>query len=423
MHHHKDKRIQELSEKQGQPGRHIKPLAMGIPVKSERPKIERIKPLLWSTLDDKGRHKVAAFYNAYCDGETFDEIIKEQVSMIKDSGLIDKLDIVYYATMGKKGENYTIANDKFKHVTHYGDKGSEVQTLSLLHQFCAASTDSKVLYFHNKGSYHNDSNNAELRQVLDCFNLNPSCIDALDTHDTCGWRISPMPHPHYPGNFWWATCKYITSLVDPLSSANNDTFIDVSSTLTECIGSQTRHFAEAWVGSSPSLHPADCMSSEVDNSYLYGYYIPKNLTQKFCPWMHNNSATNHTDYGISCTTASVMVNLTHFSDVIDHIQRSFDLHGCNNYHDVIRRSYLWYGQKPTTYIEWMAPLRRPLNVSENELYRYSHGKQIYVVKNGTLHAIPNMQTMLAFNLDASKAKPVHWHHLNSIPKGVDLPSV
>jgi hypothetical protein len=61
--------------------------------------------------------------------------------------------------------------------------------------------------------------------------LNPHCIEALDTYDTCGWRLSPLPHVHYPDNFWWATCKHINKVINPLAPINDQTFIEKSDQL------------------------------------------------------------------------------------------------------------------------------------------------------------------------------------------------
>ncbi len=75
-------------------------------------------------------------------------------------------------------------------------------TLSYLYDFCQHNPDSKVLYFHDKGSNNYRGENVFFRHFLDCYVLNPQCIDALNEgFDTCGWRMSPLPNPHYSGNY------------------------------------------------------------------------------------------------------------------------------------------------------------------------------------------------------------------------------
>lgn len=41
-------------------------------------------------------------------------------------------------------------------------------------------------------------------------------------------------------------------------------------------------FAETWIGSGVNIRPADCISEKVDNSYLFGYYLP-DVFQDTCP--------------------------------------------------------------------------------------------------------------------------------------------
>jgi hypothetical protein len=38
------------------------------------------------------------------------------------------------------------------------------------------------------------------------------CVKTLQNHDACGvnWHMSPAPH--FSGNFWWATARYVSTL-------------------------------------------------------------------------------------------------------------------------------------------------------------------------------------------------------------------
>jgi hypothetical protein len=136
---------------------------------------------------------IAAFYNLYAGGNYFRPIVDAQVAMIQSTGLLDRLDKVFYATMGPQGADFDIEGEKYVHLAHYGDVGEEVQTLSYLFRFCNAHPSSKVLYFHDKGSLHDSYSNRKFCSLLNCYVLNTHCISALDSHDTCGWRISPTP--------------------------------------------------------------------------------------------------------------------------------------------------------------------------------------------------------------------------------------
>jgi hypothetical protein len=382
-----------------------------------------IKRVDWKELDGNHHRKIAGFYNVYCEGESYDGIIKDQVKKMEESSLLDKMDIVYYATIGRNGANYSIPNPKFKHIQHFGDVGYEVQTLSLLYEFCKENSESKVLYFHNKGSFHDNWTNRRFRQYLDCFNLNPNCIDALETHDTCGWRISPVPHPHYSGNFWWARCQHINKLVDPLSSTNNQTFMDATNTLSNCIGSRDRYFPEAWVGSAPRFRPADCMSASIDLSYVFGYRFPNGIAEQYCPKV--NDVTKQKEYGLKCDTASTMLHISEFSGSINYMTALGVKLGCSAdvYPEIIKRSFLWYGVEPKTYIEWLAPLRTPPNMTEGDLFRGVNSKQVYVVRDNLLRGIPNLKTFMTLGRDFDEVHVVNDYIIAMMPMGPDLPSV
>ena len=167
---------------------------------------------------------LVAFYHIFTEGN-FHDIVAEQVRHIENSGLLSIIDNVFYATVGKGGQNFTINIEKFKFMRYHGEVGWETPTLKLLFDFCTNNIDDKVLYFHNKGSFHEHWNmNTNFRRMLNCYVLSPQCISVLDNHDTCGLRASPVPGIHYSGNFWWARCSYVNTLIDPSSYDTNVTF-------------------------------------------------------------------------------------------------------------------------------------------------------------------------------------------------------
>jgi hypothetical protein len=133
--------------------------------------------------------QVVAFYNVYAQGPYFADIVREQTYTIKASRLLNKLDAIYYTTIGDRGKTYKIPGDKYKHLIYFGLKADEMQTVGKLYEYCKIFPQDKVLYFHNKGSFNNHITNLHFRKALDCFVLNPNCIEALDTHDICGWRV------------------------------------------------------------------------------------------------------------------------------------------------------------------------------------------------------------------------------------------
>jgi len=359
---------------------------------------------------------IVAFFNVYAAGEHYDAIVQEQVATIKGSGLLNKLDSVYYATMGEEGFKYEIGNStKYVHLAHYGNNGTEMHTMHYLWQFCQANPTSKALYFHDKGSFHNTKLNERLRTYLNCFVLNTHCISALDDHDVCGWRASPLPYIHYSGNFWWARCSYVRNLIDPLSSINNQTFIQLARPL-RCYRLTSRYAAESWIGSGPTVHPADCMNTTVDNTFIYGYAVPD--VMQYCPGPDKPS-------GLPCHTAST---LTHVNDLTSAYYRADGPHGLfcpRRREDNIVGTRLMYNDSPHTYLKWLDSLPQPPKLPEKTLVQFRRAIQVYIQLNGTLHAIPDQLTFnsLGPSVAESPVQIIHEHEKHNYKIGAMLPSV
>ena len=343
----------------------------------------------------KKKKGVVGFYNVYAEGIYFDKIVQTQVQTINGSGLLDKLDTIFYATMGNNGSNYEIGNSsKYVHIAHYGSTGGELQTIKMLYQFCHANPRSKVLYFHNKGSLHYSPMNEWFCNTLNCYVLNPHCLETLDRHDTCGWRISPIPFVHYSGNFWWARCQYVNSLVDPLTPLNNQTYIDGFAKLRLCVHEstlgQSRYFAEMWIGTGPRLFPADCMNSTIDKSYVAGYNIPPAAAQH----CHGPDKPS----GLPCTTASTYKDVQDFAKTII----SMTVGGtrkdkeCRDVRTEFNKlSLMLYGEPAYSYLSWLDRVHRPAHATEGSLVRFADSTQLYVMKEGVLRKITDLQTLMA----------------------------
>lgn len=368
-----------------------------------------------SSLLEKER-KIVAFYNVYAQGADFDSIVQNQVNTIQGSGLLDRLDQVYYATMGNAGNEYKIEGDKYTHIAHYGETGQEVQTLGLLHQFCKANPTSKVLYFHDKGSYHHSYANVKFCAVLNCYVLNPNCIEALDNHDTCGWRISPTPRVHYSGNFWWARCSYVNTLIDPMAPINNQTYIEGIKSLGRCVGLDGRYFAETWIGTGPTLHPADCMNSTIDNSYVWGYRFPF-AADAFC---HGPD----TPSGLPCQTASTYESVGDFKNAINQMNSLIPEVECRDNRQALTKvSQFLYGEDPHTYLEWMDKLYATERLPEGTLVRFTDSAQVYISQSGVLRGIPNLKTFIAMGKDFDDVKVYYASDRPGYSIGDMLPSM
>lgn len=328
---------------------------------------------------------LAGFWNIYANGPHFRFIVDEQKRVVDSSGLMNKLNVLYYTTMGEHGPSLHLPGKKMHHLRDFGHNGSESQTLNEVYNFCRTHPASKVLYFHNKGSLNFNILNTNFRRALDCFVLNPQCIDALDRgYDTCGWRISPLPHMHYSGNYWWATCKHINSLISPVVHTYNATFLALTSKLyathkkTVALPSKAdpfpdqpylglgRYFAETWVSSPPMFRPADCMNASANNRYMWGKYpLPWRLVNKRCPnyksdfmtttsqYESNDRAvavpgppSSYLNYGLPCAMAGLIAQPA-------LIKKRFVLSPANFTPELMDRSLIWYGQPPVLHLGWL----------------------------------------------------------------------
>jgi hypothetical protein len=305
------------------------------------------------------RPSIVAFYHMYASGKDYTDVVENQINTIKGSGLLDRLDKVFYATMGSGGDAYTVDDPKYVHIAHYGNKGEEIQTLSMLYQFCHANPTSKVLYFRDEGGFHHSFGNLKMCSLLNCYVLNPHCIDALDDHDTCGWRISLTPFIHYSGNFWWARCGYIKTLIDPMSPKNNQTYIALEKSLNGCVGTKDRYFAESWIGTAPTIHPADCMNATIDASYVWGNHFPS-VVENFC---HGADVPS----GLPCQTAAPFLNITAFKPAIKAKSLGLPEECRENRDEMIKRSQIMYGEVPHTFLEWMDRLYNVQKLKENSI--------------------------------------------------------
>lgn len=322
---------------------------------------------------------LVAFWNIYWNQKINFEILNEQFTVLNSSGLFDRLDALYLSTIGTPYHNLTeIYHHSKIHHQYHENVGLEGHTLTHLYEYCHRHPRSKVLYFHNKGSYTLKSQNTQLRRSLNCYVLTPSCISILDHYDTCGMRVSPVPKFHYPGNFWWAKCNYINRLIHPLSYPRNETLKNLTDSLLSeskvtppCIGAH-RFFAEHWLLSSPLVNPADCFPG----NYLCGYALQEKELLEVCVnfnssrymmelemWKLNSSY--HPNFpGTTCGRPRALQDRSLYSPLVMSMIRK----NCSSLRSVWKRTQYWYGQPPTSFIDWIELIsNRSIVINEDEL--------------------------------------------------------
>jgi len=127
-------------------------------------------------------NQVTVFYNIFIPNSDAGQnnairIVEEQLDQIKSSFLASKQDIVeiHYVTIGPQdvltdkmmGEfcGQAASKLKCKQVDHISS-GYETTTLGHAYSFCRRNPLSRVIYIHNKGSYHFKPLNEKWRRIL-----------------------------------------------------------------------------------------------------------------------------------------------------------------------------------------------------------------------------------------------------------------
>lgn len=162
--------------------------------------------------------KVAIFYHIYNENNTLTKaLVDEQLTFLGQSGILSIAKSLHYGVVQPNLKNkpidisanyFSIANSpsltstflEFHKIGSWSS-GHEMKTLSKLYSFCSANADYKVLYLHTKGAMGNFLHQYHMRVVLHAYTIHLGCLKALDNFDTCGWRLSPMPFPHYSGDW------------------------------------------------------------------------------------------------------------------------------------------------------------------------------------------------------------------------------
>mmetsp|Transcript_46180 Transcript_46180/g.97017 ORF Transcript_46180/g.97017 Transcript_46180/m.97017 type:complete len:356 (-) Transcript_46180:284-1351(-) len=164
------------------------------------------------------------------------------------------------------------------HIIQHHEEGNEYLTLHRLWEFCKSNphNDTKVVYLHSKGSYHPSPDNDRLRHFLTQGALSSECANLPQSCDVCSSRMSPLPHPHTPGNMWLARCDYVSKLINPVVPKEGK-LADVLTHDDVCKG-RGRFFSEHWIHSHPSVKPCDLHSGK---EFVWAYRnVPAELSGK-----------------------------------------------------------------------------------------------------------------------------------------------
>lgn len=185
------------------------------------------------------------------------DLVRIQCERIKESGLLDRTSKLLVGVVGASKEDTSILTDLLgsKACVRYLGPLSlyEFSTLQWLYDEIRLD-DVACWYAHTKGiSAPTDIQTAwRLRMESVVFDQYEKCLDALETHDTCGntwyWGgLHDSKNFHYSGNFWWANSSYLQTLPEPLSLRS---------------GKYGRFEAEFWIGKNPAVKPLSLDAKE-----------------------------------------------------------------------------------------------------------------------------------------------------------------
>jgi len=210
----------------------------------------QLKPVNKLSLDKP----IRIYYHIGAIDDDYQSIVDEQLFKLKNSGLLDCADKIYYSIVGKQQvtlpENFECRykNKKFK--------VAELPLLEILRED-SKKDDFYCLYLHTKGSSRNYLKTPKgvgriWRNYLDYFNIEQwkKCVTLLDSYDTVGTSLKKSAGwylDHYSGNFWWANSDYISTLPSVYDVKLKDETKD------------NRYKAEMWILNDSNSNPFNWM--------------------------------------------------------------------------------------------------------------------------------------------------------------------
>ena len=182
----------------------------------------------------RARSDVFGFYHLYT-ATTWREVAAEQLRRVRDSGLADASRRVFASIVGPAvEEGAALLGEAFGarlEIVHASDEAAcaERPILEFARRFCAEEEplSRAVWYLHAKGvSSHHERNPhiSDWRRLMEHFAVDrwQDCVEALCDHDACGVNWHEEPAPHFSGNFWWATPRYVASLPEAIGPEHFD---------------------------------------------------------------------------------------------------------------------------------------------------------------------------------------------------------
>ncbi|GAB5360635.1 hypothetical protein AAMO2058_000643900 [Amorphochlora amoebiformis] len=236
---------------------------------------------------EKKAKDITVFYHTFINHINEREgwnILIEQVKTMLNSPIIDRIKAIKYTTIHTP---LTLPDCPIcQNLGHY-EEGFELKTHQKMFEYCENHPDERVIYIHSKGTYHPCEMNEVLRKAFMRSVFSEECHTQASGFgcNTCGFRYSPFPHPHFPGNFFAAECEYIRKLTPPSLAQERITeatykvvglHAEEAEDISRAFHGIGRYSPEFWVASHPDLIPCDVY----EGPFTFGYEnLPDNPTQ------------------------------------------------------------------------------------------------------------------------------------------------
>jgi hypothetical protein len=162
----------------------------------------------------------------FCVNDYFKRF-KNTINKIENHGLYDSTNKIYVNMVGIDHIEESIISfvknyDKIILSNNPNNASSEGHTLDLLWNKCKDFSDEdNILYLHSKGVWRAHSKESEKENIQDWIDLMEYFLierweeanSYLSNYDACGVNLQSIQdghkHPHFSGNFWWASNSYI----------------------------------------------------------------------------------------------------------------------------------------------------------------------------------------------------------------------
>lgn len=161
------------------------------------------------------------FYHIGTLGDKWQDVVKEQLDMIRESGLMDRIEMIYYGCNGKECDrllkDYFKDSDKIKPLENAicPDRITyENTTINAMIEFSRENPDCNILYLHTKGTYNKYTYQTKWRKYMMNYLVGQHelCLDLLNRGFYSVGTLLTICFKYYEGNFWWARSDYIKTL-------------------------------------------------------------------------------------------------------------------------------------------------------------------------------------------------------------------